>query len=97
MSTEIKLLDQVGVFAENKDTAKNLRIEIIIPALERGEDVTLNFQGVEGATQSFIHALISDLFRKMGSGIFEKISFKNCNPTVQRIISIVVDYMQESF
>lgn len=67
-----------------------------MPVLERGETVILDFEKVTGATQSFIHALISELFRKFGSDILEKLNFKNCNETVQKIITIVCDYMQEA-
>lgn len=94
--TNIKLFDHIGSFAENKDVAQVLRENQIIPALNRSEDVILDFEKVEAATQSFIHALISDLFRNYGNDVLDKLSFKNCNETVQKIIEIVVDYMQES-
>lgn len=55
----------------------------------------LDFKGVDSATQSFIQSLISDLFRKYGSTVLDKIYFKNCNETIKKIINIVVDYMQE--
>jgi len=93
---EIKIADTVGSFAENKDLAREIRLTKIIPALEKNEEVILNFEEIEGATQSFIHALISDIIRKYGSEVLEKISFKNCNDAVKKIINIVVDYMQES-
>lgn len=92
----IHLLPIVGAFAENKDLARSIRLEQIIPALNRGEDVILDFQGIDAATQSFVHALISDLIRNYGSRIIDNISFKSCNETVQKIIGIVVEYMQES-
>ena len=93
---EIKIVDIAGSFAENKDLAREIRLTKIIPALEKNEEVILNFEEIEGATQSFIHALISDIIRKYGSEVLEKISFKNCNDAVKKIINIVVDYMQES-
>lgn len=92
----IALFDFVGAFAENKDVARDIRLKHIIPALEQKQDVVLDFGGVEGATQSFIHALISDLFRIYGADVLDRIQFKSCNETVQGIITIVVDYMQES-
>ena len=39
----LKLKPIVSSFAENKDLARNLRIEKIIPALEKNEEVTLDF------------------------------------------------------
>lgn len=93
--TRIKLIPIVGSFAENKDLARDIRIKRIIPALEKKEEITLDFEGIESATQSFIHALISDLIRNYGIEVLDKIFFKNCNDTTKKIINIVVDYMQE--
>ncbi|MBI4422092.1 MAG: STAS-like domain-containing protein [Elusimicrobia bacterium] len=67
----------------------------VLPALESGEDVILNFERVDAVTQSFIHALISDLLRKHGSDVLDHVEFQSCNDTVKKINTIVVDYMQE--
>jgi len=91
----ISIFKKVGSFAENKDIARELRLNEIIPAIERGESVVLNFASIDAATQSFIHALISDLIRKYGNKILDKIEFKSCNENVRKIIMIVADYMQE--
>ncbi len=93
---QVQLFKTVGTFAENKDLARKIRMETIVPALDKGKVVILDFKKIDSATQSFIHALISDLIRKYGSEVLEKISFKNCNETIKKIITIVVDYMQES-
>jgi L-lactate permease len=92
---EIKLLPIVGSFAENKDSARDIRLKKIIHVLENKQEITLDFDGIDSTTQSFIHALISDLIRKYGIDVLDKIYFKNCNETVTKIINIVVDYMQE--
>ena len=92
----IKLSKIVGDFAENKDIARKLRIDKILPALQKQQEIILDFKNVGAATQSFIHALISDLIRNEGPKVLDKISFKNCNETVTKIIKIVIEYMQES-
>jgi hypothetical protein len=92
---QIRLFDRAGSFAEDKDLARNIRMEQIVPALNRHEEVVLDFKNVDSATQSFIHALISDLIRNYGSEVLDRIGFKSCNDTIRKIISIVVDYMQE--
>lgn len=66
------------------------------PGLSENEEITLGFTGVEGATQSFVHALISEAIRTFGPEVLDHIIFKGCNETVRGIINIVVDYMQES-
>ncbi|MEI7579458.1 MAG: STAS-like domain-containing protein [bacterium] len=96
MKKTIKLVKIIGDFAENKDLAKKLRIEIIIPALKQGNEVILDFEKVNGATQSFIHALISEPIRTLGDVAFEKLFYKNTNDDIQTVISIVYRYMQES-
>ena len=90
----IKLLPKTGTFAENKNLARDIRIKSITPVLEKNGEITLDFEGVDSATQSFIHALISELIRSFGNEIIENIYFKNCNKNVQNIINIVVEYMQ---
>jgi hypothetical protein len=91
----IIIFDRAGAFAENKDVARDIRIQEIIPALEKNEEVILDFDRVDAATQSFIHALISDIFRRYGTDALDRIAFKSCNDTVKKIINIVADYMQE--
>ena len=91
----IIIFDRAGAFAENKDVARDIRIRGIIPALTQDEEVTLDFDKVGAATQSFVHALISDILRKYGVNVLDRILFKSCNTTIQKIIGIVVEYMQE--
>lgn len=92
---QIIIFDRAGAFAENKDIAKEIRTKEIIPALDNHEEIIIDFDRVDAATQSFIHALISGAIRKLGDEALDKISFKSCNETVKKIINIVVDYMQD--
>lgn len=92
---EIRIFEKTGAFAENKDTARDIRLQEIIPSLEKQEPITLDFAGVNSTTQSFVHALISDAIRKHGVNSLDEISFKSCNKNIQQIIKIVVEYMQE--
>ena len=94
--TTIHLKPLTGHFAENKDIARDIRVDTLTPILAKGGKVTIDFSGVSGATQSFIHALISELFRIHGSEVLSLISFKNCNFTIQKVITIVTEYMQEA-
>lgn len=92
----IAIKDIAGTFAENKDVARDLRRGILAPALKRRELVILDFSGVEGATQSFVHALISEAFREYGEKTLDLIQFKDCSEVVKQIITIVTEYMQEA-
>ncbi|MBU0579236.1 STAS-like domain-containing protein [Patescibacteria group bacterium] len=96
MNKNIKMRKIAGDFAENKDIAKKLRIEEIIPSLLKGDEVILDFAGISGATQSFIHALISDPIRELRGVAFDHLIYKNANDDIREIVSIVYRYMQES-
>lgn len=91
----LRLFERAGAFAENKDVARDIRVSELMPALARGEEVVLDFTGVEGATQSFVHALISDPLRVHGVRVLDRLAFKSCSPVVKKVVGIVVDYMQE--
>lgn len=91
----IKLFDYAGNFAENKDTARTIRESFARPAIKENKTVIFDYSGVETTTQSFTHALISELIREFGHGVLDRIFFKNCNGTVKRIVGIVVEYMQQ--
>lgn len=92
----IKIKDYAGTFAENKDKAKEIRTKILVPALDKKQEITIDFQGIDATTQSFTHALLSDIIRKYDDKTINLISFKNCNENVKKVITIVFDYTQEA-
>ena len=91
---KIPIETRAGVFAEDKDIAAEIRKKEIQPALAKGERVRLDFSGVDGATQSFVHALISGLIRENGPQVLDQLDFKACKPTVRTVVEIVVEYSQ---
>jgi STAS-like domain of unknown function (DUF4325) len=92
----IRLLEIVGEFAEDKDAAAVIRKNTILPELSAGNDIEIDFDGVTLATQSFVHALISEAIRQHGEYALEKMSFKNCGNAARGIIETVVQYVMET-
>ena len=92
----IKMYDLVGDFAENKDIAKQIRENDVLPTLEQNGAITFDFESVTGATQSFIHALIRDALLTFPDAAYDNIFYKNTNAEIQKIITIVYNYTQES-
>ena len=90
----VKMIDKAGEFCENKDIAREIREEVLLPALATGGAVTFDFAGVTGATQSFIHALVSEALRRYPEKAYDNIFYRNASPEVKEIISIVYMYMQ---
>jgi hypothetical protein len=93
---KINMFDIVGDFGEDKDAAAALREADIRPSIRKGQRVCLDFDGVTLVTQSFIHALISDVLRTTGEAALELLEFENCANVVRGIISTVVQYSLDS-
>jgi DNA-binding transcriptional MerR regulator len=78
--------------AENKDDARHIRENYILPALKNADAVELDFHGIEFATQSFVHALISEAVRRYGEESFDRIKFTHCTEEVKEIVLTVFEY-----
>lgn len=89
---KIDVFSWAGDFGENKDVAARVREDRIRPCVKSGRKIILDFDGVTLVTQSFIHALLSDVLRTEGEKALEEIEFKNCVDVVRGIISTVVQY-----
>jgi hypothetical protein len=96
-TTKIRLNAGVGGFAEDKDYARGLRQTKILPALDKGAHVNLDFALVRYATQSFVHALIGEALKKHGEQVLDRIEFQHCTPQIQSVIELVVDYSLGGF
>ena len=80
----------VGDFNEDVEAAGAVRDKEILPAIKDGNIVVLDFKGSRFATQSFVHALLNDVFRIPGS-IF-RLSFVNCTQPTEEAIRAVAAY-----
>ena len=82
-------------FAEDKDIAKAIREDYLKKYITSNEKVILNFNEIDSSTQSFIHALISEIFQKYGETALGLIEFKNCNVAIKSLIATVINYSLE--
>lgn len=84
-------------FAEDKDAARSIRLSKILPALEKGQCVRLDFARVNYATQSYVHSLIGEALQRHGDRTLDQIEFRNCSASVRSVIELVVDYSLGGF
>ena len=92
--TTISVKERMGIFAEDKDVAQGIRENELRPVLSAGKKVCIDFTGVEGVTQSCLHAMVRGLIHDLGVDTWDRILFKGCNPSVKGIIAIVCEYSQ---
>jgi uncharacterized protein DUF4325 len=64
--------------------------------VKAGKEVVLDFAGVNLVTQSFVHALISDVLRSEGERGLDHMVFDHCNEGVRGIVETVVQYSLET-
>ena len=93
---KISIREKATDFAEDKDIAARIREKYIRPRVVKNKTVTIDFTGVSLTTQSFIHALISDILRTNGEKVLDTIIFKGCNKGVSGLITTVVQYSLET-
>ena len=66
-------------------------------AFVKGEKVTLDFEGIEGITQSFGDEIIGIFIRLKGKDfIKENVSLKNANNNIRIILNIVTKYSSKA-
>lgn len=93
----INLKTVAGGFAEDKDEAKRIRTEIILPAMRENCGVVIDFSEVKYSTQSFVHALIGEVLKRRGEPVLQHLEFRSCSPQVKSLVQLVVDYSLGGF
>jgi hypothetical protein len=96
MTTIVKIPSESG-FQEDKEYARDLRTSSVLPALEAGDSVQLDFSNVDYATQSFVHALIGEALKRYGVEILDRIEFHRCSDQLKSVIELVVNYSLAGF
>ena len=85
------LVVRIKSFEEDVEVADQVREEEIIPALQAGRLVVLEFAGVRAATQSFVHALLYRVFRD-GRNTETALSIACADNATQQAIRAVTAY-----
>lgn len=99
MNSPIEVRVRAGTkgFAEDKDEARRLRTDTIMPALGLDRMVIIDFRGVTSSTQSFVHALVGEPLQKFGEAALQRLEFRSCAPQVRSLVELVVDYSLGGF
>lgn len=88
----IEIGQMTGAVAQDKDTARRVRLEHVLPALKKGARIVLDFSAVNLTTQSFVHACISEAFRTYRDTALDLCEFKGCNPSIRNLVTTVIEY-----
>lgn len=87
----------IGGFIDDKDRAREIRVQTIMPEIENGRHVIIDFKNVQTSTQSFVHALLGEVLGKFKEPVLEQLEFRHCSPQLKTLIELVVDYSLGGF
>lgn len=80
-----------GRFAEDKQSAINFRTKRLLPAIEEGKTVVLDFSNVEAAPHSFLSALLAIPIRELGNKAYKRLKFRNANTEIRETLDFILD------
>lgn len=89
------LVIKVAQFEEDVEAAARVRDNKVLPSINAGKMVVLDFAKVRFATQSFVHALMYKVIRD-GQKIGSTLSIANCSNSTREAVMAVAAYAKAS-
>jgi len=80
-----------GRMAENKIEAISFRDKYLIPAVDSGKSIVIDFQEVVSSPHSFLSALLATPIKKLGMGAYKKIKLLNTVSEIRETIDFILD------
>lgn len=80
-----------GSYAENKEEAIRIRDTEIIPALEAGKSLLLDFANVISAPHGCLNALLATPIRTLGMDAYKRIRITNALSEIRETIDFIFD------
>jgi hypothetical protein len=87
----VSILNYFGKWAEDKDAAITFRDRHLLPAIDAGKRIDLDFREVETAPHSFLNALLATPVRRLGTRAYQRIRIFNASGAIHEIIDAVLD------
>lgn len=80
-----------GSYAEDKQAAIKHRDTKLIPAINEGKTIIIDFDDVSSAPHSLLSALIATPVKLLGMAAYKKIKIVNANPELRETIDYIFD------
>lgn len=87
----INIQNYFGQYAEDKEAAIKYRDRYILPNVEKGKNLLLDFESVISAPHSFLSALLATPVKRMGMPAYKKIKVVNAEPEIRETIDYILD------
>ena len=87
----VSIYNYFGTYAEDKDAAIKYRERHVMPAIEQGQKLELDFDRVETAPHSFVNALLATPVARLGLKAYQWIKIRNAVAAIREIIDGVLE------
>ena len=80
-----------GRYAEDKQLAIKLRDKNLLPAIDTGAAVTIDFEHIVSAPHSVLNALLATAVQRLGLTAYKKIKVINASPEIRETVDFIMD------
>ena len=80
-----------GRYAEDKQLAIKLRDEKLLPAIEEGLSITVDFEEVISAPHSLLSALLATPVQRLGLAAYKRIKVINARTEIRETVDFIMD------
>lgn len=87
----INIRNYFGHYAENKDLAKKIRDEKLLPALAENKTLTIDFDEIVSAPHSLLNAMLATPIERLGLAAYKKIKIINAAPDIRETLDFIFD------
>jgi len=87
----LSIKNHFGRYAEDKELAIRVRDRYLMPAVDLGKGLILDFDEVISAPHSFLNALIAAPIRDLGMSAYKRIKVINASPEIRETIDFILD------
>lgn len=87
----ISVRNYFGRYAEDKDLAKKIRDEKLIPALAENKSLTIDFEEIVSAPHSLLNAMLATPIERLGLAAYKKIKIINAAPEIRETLDFIFD------
>jgi hypothetical protein len=87
----VSITNYFGPNAEIKEEAIRFRDKRIVPAVNEGKSIKLDFDGVRSAPHSFLSALLATPIKLLGAKAYKRIKVINAPPEIRETVDFILD------
>ena len=88
---DLNVENYFGRYAENKEEAIRFRDRHLLPAVDDGKTILLDFGNVVSSPHSFLSALLAIPIQRLGMPAYKRIKVTNAVPEIRETIDFILD------